>query len=88
MRSPFPPSKPSNSCSSPRIRRKPRDGYTARYSSLASRSRLGRLRVLSGRDVCKFSALVHESKLTRGGPCQEATHPPMLYDSGRPTLVI
>ena len=33
-------------------------------------------------------ALVHESKLTCGGPNPEATHRPTRYDSGRPISVI
>jgi len=33
-------------------------------------------------------ALVHESKLTRGRPCREATHRPILYDTGRQRSVI
>ena len=35
-----------------------------------------------------IEALVHESKLTRGRPNREATHRPIVYNSGRPTSVI
>ena len=34
------------------------------------------------------AALVHDSKLTVNDPNPEATHRPILYDSGRPSSVI
>ena len=33
-------------------------------------------------------ALVHDSKLTVNDPNPEASHRPLLYDSGRPSSVI
>ena len=35
-----------------------------------------------------LAALVHDSKLTGSDPNPEATHRPILYDSGRPSSVI
>ena len=35
-----------------------------------------------------FAALVHDSKLTVNDPNPEASHRPILYDSGRPSSVI
>ena len=36
----------------------------------------------------RFGALVHDSKLTVNDPNPEASHRPILYDSGRPSSVI
>ena len=36
----------------------------------------------------RFAALVHDSKLTVNDPNPEASHRPILYDSGRPSSVI
>ena len=36
----------------------------------------------------RFTALVHDSKLTVNDPNPEASHRPILYDSGRPSSVI
>ena len=40
------------------------------------------------RRVWKEGALVHDSKLTVNDPNPEASHRPILYDSGRPSSVI
>ena len=36
----------------------------------------------------RHAALVHDSKLTVNDPNPEASHRPLLYDSGRPSSVI
>ena len=50
-----------------------------------------RPRVASGQLGClrrRHEALVHDSKLTVNDPNPEASHRPILYDSGRPSSVI
>ena len=45
---------------------------------------------LGGEKGCRaiLEALVHDSKLTVNDPNPEASHRPILYDSGRPSSVI
>ena len=41
-----------------------------------------------GTTLGPYEALVHDSKLTVNDPNPEASHRPILYDSGRPNSVI
>ena len=41
-----------------------------------------------GHHIARNTALVHDSKLTVNDPNPEASHRPLLYDSGRPSSVI
>ena len=57
-------------------------GFRTRFQ----RSHHGILSPLTG--LSRHTALVHDSKLTVNDPNPEASHRPILYDSGRPSSVI
>ena len=44
--------------------------------------------IRSALETGQIVALVHDSKLTVNDPNPEASHRPILYDSGRPSSVI